>query len=75
MIPTTGENFKKNEWDKGEMIKKFCMIWHGIIPLKTQILQIQTTTEKIKLIGCLILSEIKFCNFKNEHFEKKSLKS
>ena len=75
MIPTTGKNFKKNEWDKGDMIQKFCMIWHGIIPLKTWILEIQITTEKIKLIGYLILSEIKFCNHKNEHFEKKSLKS
>ena len=57
------------------MIQKFFMIWHGIIPLKTWILQIQTTTEKIKLIEYLILSEIKFCNLKNEHFEKKSPKS
>ena len=30
-----------------------------------------TTTEKIKLIGYLILGDITFCNFKNEHFEKK----
>ena len=34
----------------------------------------QTTTEKIKLIGYLILGEIKFCEFKNEHFEKKPKK-
>ena len=66
---------QKNWWDKGDMIRKFCMIWHGITPLKTWILQIQTTTEKIKLIGYLILGEIKFCNLKNEHFEKKSPKS
>ena len=31
-----------------------------------------TTTEKIELIGYLILSEIKLCNLKNVHFEKKS---
>ena len=35
----------------------------------------QTTTEKIKLTGYLILGEIKFWNLKNEHFEKKSSKS
>ena len=35
----------------------------------------QTTTEKNKLIGYLILGEIKFYNLKNEHFEKKSPKS
>ena len=29
----------------------------------------QTTTEKIKLTGYLILVEIKLCNLKNEHFE------
>ena len=57
------------------MMQKFCMIWHGITPLKTWILQIQTTTEKIKLIGYLILSDIKFWKLKNEHFEKKSPKS
>ena len=34
----------------------------------------QTTTKKIKLIGYLIFVEIKFCNLKNEHFEKKSQK-
>ena len=33
-----------------------------------------TTTEKIKLIGKMILGEIKFCNLKNEHFEEKSPK-
>ena len=32
----------------------------------------KTTTEKIELIGYLILSEIKLCNLKNVHFEKKS---
>ena len=35
----------------------------------------KTTTEKIKLIGYLILAEIKFWNLKNEYFEKKSPKS
>ena len=38
-------------------------------------LQIKTTTEKVKLIGYLILGEIKFFNLKNEHFDKKSPKS
>ena len=57
------------------MIQKLCMIWHKITALKSRILQTQTTTRKIKLIGYLILDEIKFCNFKNEHFEKKSPKS
>ena len=77
MIPTTGENLKKKKkkWDKGDMIQKSCMIWHGITPLKTWILQIQTITGKIKLIGYLILGEIKFWNLKNEDFEKKSPKS
>ena len=42
----------------------------GITPLKTWILYLQTTTEKIKLNGYLILGEITFCNLKNEHFEK-----
>ena len=59
---------QKNRWDKGDMTQKLCMIWHGITSLKTWILQIQTCTEKIKLIGYLILGEIKFCNLKNEHF-------
>ena len=31
----------------------------------------QTTTEKIELNGYLILGEIKLCNLKNVHFEKK----
>ena len=35
----------------------------------------QTITEKIMLIGYLILAEIKYCNLNNEHFEKKSPKS
>ena len=35
----------------------------------------QTTTEKIDLIGYLILSEIKLCNLNNVHFEKKSPKN
>ena len=34
----------------------------------------QTTTEKNKLIGYLILGEIKFYNLKNEHFEKRAQK-
>ena len=38
-------------------------------------LQIKTTTEKVKLIGYLILGEIKFFNLKNEHFEKMNPKS
>ena len=37
-------------------------------------LQIQTTTEKIKLIEYLTLGEIKCWNLKNEHFQKKSPK-
>ena len=57
------------------MIQKFCMIWHGTTSLKTWILQIETATEKIKLVGYLILGEIKCCDTKNEHFEKKSPKS
>ena len=40
-----------------------------------EILQVQTTSEKFKLIGYLILAEIKFCNLKNENFEKKTPKS
>ena len=67
--------FQKAPWDKGEMFKKFCMIWHGTSPLKTWILQIQTITEKTKLIVYLILDEIKSFNLKNEHLEKKSPKS
>ena len=35
----------------------------------------QTTTEKMELIGYLILSEMTFFNLKNEDFEKKSPKS
>ena len=38
-------------------------------------LQVKTTAKKIKLIGYLILGEIKFCNLRNKHFEKKSPKS
>ena len=57
------------------MIQKLCVIWHGITPLKTWILQTQTTTEKIKLIGYLILGEIRLWNLRNEHFEKMSPKS
>ena len=46
------------------------MNWHGITSLKTWILQIQTTTEKIKLIRYLILGEIKFWNLKWTFLEK-----
>ena len=42
--------------------------------LKKQNLQVQTTTEKIELIGYLILGEIKLCNLKSINFEKKSTK-
>ena len=35
----------------------------------------QATTEKIELIGYLILGEIKHFNLKNVHFEKKRQKS
>ena len=57
------------------MIQNICTIWRVITPLKTWILQIQTTTEKNKLIEYLIPGEIKFWNLKNEYFEKKSPKS
>ena len=74
-LPLVKIKKKKKKRDKGDMIQKFCMIWHGITTLKTWILQIQTITGKIKLIGYLILGEIKFWNLKNEDFEKKSPKS
>ena len=45
------------------------------VAFKRWILQIQTTTERIKLIGYLILREINFCKLKIEHFEEKSPKS
>ena len=35
----------------------------------------QTTTEKIELIGYLILGEIKLCNLKDVHFQKKTPKN
>ena len=57
------------------MFQKFCMILDGINSLKGLILLVQTTTKKIKLIGYLILGEIKFCNLKNEHFENNNPKS
>ena len=60
--------FQKKPCDKGDMIQTFCMIWHGITPLKTWILQIQTITEKNKLTGYLIFGEIKFWNLKNKHY-------
>ena len=65
----------KRPWDKGDMIQKVCMIWHGTTPLKTWILQVQATTEKIKLIEYLIFGEIKFCDLKNKNVEKKKPKS
>ena len=34
--------------------------------------RIQTITEKIMLIGYLILAEIKYSNLNNEHFEKRA---
>ena len=43
--------------------------------LRTWTLQMQTTTEKIELIGYLILGKIKLCNLKKVHFEKKDPKS
>ena len=43
--------------------------------LKTWILQMQTTTEKIELIRYSVLGEVKLCNHENVHFEKKSQKS
>ena len=43
--------------------------------LKKWILQIQINIEKTESIGYLILGEIKFCNLKNEHFQKKTPKS
>ena len=57
------------------MIQTFCMIRHGITPLKAGIFQKQTTTEKNKLIRYLILGKMKFFNLKIEHFDKKSPKS
>ena len=42
--------------------------------LEKQNLQVQTTTEKIELIGYLILGEIKLCKLKSINFEKKSPK-
>ena len=40
--------------------------------LKTWILQMPSTTEKIELIGYLILDEQKLRNLKNIHLEKKT---
>ena len=37
-------------------------------------LQVQNTTDKSKLIGYLILGEIKLFNLKKEQFEKKTPK-
>ena len=64
-MSTAGENFKKIHEIRVTWFRNFCMIWHGISPLKTWILEIQTTTEKIKLIGYLILGKIKVCKLKN----------
>ena len=57
------------------MFHKFCINRHRITPLKTRILQIQTTTEKSNLDGFSVLGVIRFCNLTNEHFEKKSPKT
>ena len=70
MIPPSGKNFKKIL-----DVRVTITSWHGITPLKTLILQTETTTEKIKFIGYLILGEIKFCKLKNQHFAKKRPKS
>ena len=43
-------------------------------PLRALILQIQTTTEKIKLIGYLILGEIKFFTSKMKILRKRAQK-
>ena len=56
------------------MTQTFCMIRHGITPLKTGILQKQTTTEKNKLIRYLILDKIKFFNLKIEILIKRAQK-
>ena len=39
--------FQKSPWGKGVMFQKFCMVEHGITPLKAWILHLETTTEKI----------------------------
>ena len=55
--------------------RNFVLFGIELPPLKTRILEILTTAGKIMLIGYLILDEIKFRNFENDHFEKKDLKS
>ena len=54
------------------MIQNLCMILHGITPLKTWILQIKTTTRKIKLIG--YFDEIKFATSKMNILRKRDQK-
>ena len=75
MIRTTGENFNKSMrygWHVPEMFDY--LTWN--YPIKNMKHEkIETTNEKIKLIGYLILCEINFCNLKNEHFVKNSPKS
>ena len=65
--------FLKDPWVR-VFVKRFCLIWHEVIALKTWILQTQTTTEKIDFTGYLILGKINFSNLKNEHLKKKKPK-
>ena len=62
--------FQNNPGDQDDIIQTFCMICHGITPLRTWILQKQITIKKIKLVRYLIIEKIKVWNLKNEHFEK-----
>ena len=48
--------------------------WKMLQEEKRCIKKMQTSTEKTKLIGYLILCEIKLCNLKNVHFLKKEPK-
>ena len=48
--------------------------WKMLQEKKRFIKKIQTSTEKTKLIGYLVLCEIKLCNLKNVHFLKKEPK-
>ena len=78
MISSTGENFKKKKEEKRKnneisvTLPRY-FVWFDMEspPLKTLILQMQTTTEKIKLTAYLILAEIKFLNLKNENILRK----
>ena len=65
-IEKSKRNFLNGQW---KMLQK------ENASLETRILQMQTTTEKIELIGYLILGDITFCSLKNLHTEKKSPKS